>query len=456
MQAEPRPCSPRDREGFAESVELGDGYREMSDGGEPSRPASGREAPEPKRKPASAGDAKPGHSQPSRTGDPFRDTVLVCVCLISLLFATLSVSVVLVSALLGRVPLIEPDVRLLNWDPIWKKEIGGIQIGVDSSTDLAVDREFVEGAAAGWEKLRKYGRDVNVESLGNAPFEGPPKIAFMFLVRDAMPLVPLWERFLQNNTHRASIYVHASCEGYNISEQLSQDSVFYNRQIPGVSVKWGGLGMVRAERELLAAALEDPANQRFIFFSESCIPVRSFSYVSDYVFSTNKSFITSHHTDWRYPGRKMQIMIPPSKFRKGSQWIALNRKHAELVSMDHKYLASFAETSAWIPDESYIQTLVPLLDPDFVEPRSVSFVEWPSILARHPTTFQMDRVKAELIKEIQARETPTEETVDWTWRMSRSDPCQLNGKQAPCFLFARKFPPQTVPALLDLGEHLGY
>lgn len=214
--------------------------------------------------------------------------------------------------------------------------------------------------------------------------------------------------------------------------------------------------MVRAERLLIAAALQDPANQRFVLVSESCIPVRSFQFVESYLFSGNKSFITSHQTDWRYPGRRMAAAIPRSKFRKGSQWVALTRQHAELVNIDHKYFNSFAETDATIPDESYIQTLVPFLDPDGVEPRSVSFVQWPSIFSAHPQTFQASHISSKLILEIQTRETPTEETIDMFWIMSRSPPCELSGQQSPCFLFARKFSPDALPKLQAMGELLGY
>lgn len=380
----------------------------------------------------------------SRQWLPVTGNVLVAACVLCLVFAALSAGVLLASVLIGMGAM-DPDVRIFNWEKVWKAEVGSI----------VLDDSYVRDAAEKWEAFRKSGV-LDLDTLGTTPFKGPPKIAFMFLVRGPMPLIPLWERFLSGHMDRASIYIHASTENFNVSDHVPPSSAFYNKQIPGVPVHWGDLGMVQAERQLLASALEDPANQRFVFLSESCIPIHSFSHVVDYVFASNKSFVTSHYSDFRYPGRGMQFTVPRNKFRKGSQWVTLTRKHAEVVNLDRKFLASFAETAAWIPDESYIQTLVSVMDPQNVEPRSVSFVEWANIFARHPSTFSSSRVSRELIRHIQSRETPTEETVSWTFRQSQSAPCELNGKQAPCFLFARKFHPDTLAQLMEMGEELGY
>ncbi|XP_020594321.1 uncharacterized protein LOC110034394, partial [Phalaenopsis equestris] len=61
------------------------------------------------------------------------------------------------------------------------------------------------------------------------PFNGVPKVAFMFLTRGPLPLSPLWERFFKGNEGLYSIYVH-SLPGYKAS--FPPESVFYNRQIP--------------------------------------------------------------------------------------------------------------------------------------------------------------------------------------------------------------------------------
>lgn len=61
------------------------------------------------------------------------------------------------------------------------------------------------------------------------PFKRVPKVAFMFLTRGPLPLLPLWERFFKGYEQYYSIYVH-TIPGFVL--EVSPDSVFFGRQIP--------------------------------------------------------------------------------------------------------------------------------------------------------------------------------------------------------------------------------
>lgn len=61
------------------------------------------------------------------------------------------------------------------------------------------------------------------------PFKRVPKVAFMFLTRGPLPMLPLWERFFSGHEKLFSIYVHA-LPGYELN--VTSSSVFYRRQIP--------------------------------------------------------------------------------------------------------------------------------------------------------------------------------------------------------------------------------
>jgi len=61
------------------------------------------------------------------------------------------------------------------------------------------------------------------------PFDRVPKVAFMFLVRDIVPLALFWEKFFIGQEGYYSIYVHSS-PSYNGSDPES--SVFHARRIP--------------------------------------------------------------------------------------------------------------------------------------------------------------------------------------------------------------------------------
>jgi Core-2/I-Branching enzyme len=51
------------------------------------------------------------------------------------------------------------------------------------------------------------------------------KVAFMFMTKGKMPLMPLWERFFKGYKEKFSIYVHVSTEPH-------ESSVFHGRNIP--------------------------------------------------------------------------------------------------------------------------------------------------------------------------------------------------------------------------------
>ncbi|KMZ66152.1 hypothetical protein ZOSMA_2G01640, partial [Zostera marina] len=118
--------------------------------------------------------------------------------------------------------------------------------------------------------------------------------------------------------------------------QLQCPPFFYGRQInQSIQVDWGGSSMIEAERILLKSVLNDPFNKRLVFVSDSCIPLYNFSYTYDYIMSSPNSFVDSFSDakDSRY-NPKMHPAVPAQNWRKGSQWVVLIRKHAEVMVND--------------------------------------------------------------------------------------------------------------------------
>ncbi|KAF6165710.1 hypothetical protein GIB67_012607 [Kingdonia uniflora] len=109
-----------------------------------------------------------------------------------------------------------------------------------------------------------------------------------------------------------------------------------------IQVVWGESSMIAAEILLFGEALEDVANQRFVLRSDSCVPLHNFSYIYNYVMSSSRSFIDSFVDvkGDRYH-LKMSSIIPKDKWRKGSKWIALVRRQAEVVVDDDIILPVF-------------------------------------------------------------------------------------------------------------------
>ncbi|GFP99463.1 plant intracellular RAS-group-related lrr protein 6 [Phtheirospermum japonicum] len=60
------------------------------------------------------------------------------------------------------------------------------------------------------------------------PFRRVPRVAFMFLTRGPLPMLPLWERFFsRQDVDKYSIYVHV-LPGFEL--KVDNASVFYKRQ----------------------------------------------------------------------------------------------------------------------------------------------------------------------------------------------------------------------------------
>ncbi|KAJ8761237.1 hypothetical protein K2173_001293 [Erythroxylum novogranatense] len=311
--------------------------------------------------------------------------------------------------------------------------------------------------------------------LSRVAFEGLPKIAFLFLVRGNLPLDFLWGSFFENaDVSKFSIYIH-STPGFEFDESTTRSHFFYGRQLKNsIQVTWGESSMIEAERLLLAAALEDPANQRFVLLSDSCVPLYNFSYIYDYLMASPRSFVDSFldAKEGRY-NPKMSPIIPKKKWRKGSQWIALVRSHAEVVADDGvvfpifknlckrrppldvgkgKLNVKLQKQHNCIPDEHYVQTLLTMsgLEGE-LERRTLTYTEWNMSAAKmdnkgwHPFSFTYGVAGPKKIKQIKGISHVYYETEN------RTEWCHTNSTSVRCFLFARKFSRGAAMRLLSEG-----
>ncbi|XVF26084.1 hypothetical protein REPUB_Repub13aG0269500 [Reevesia pubescens] len=304
---------------------------------------------------------------------------------------------------------------------------------------------------------------------------GPPKIAFLFLARLNLPLDFLWGCFFENaDVANFSIYIH-SAPGFVFDESTSRSHFFYHRQLPNsIQVVWGESSMIEAERLLLATALEDPVNQRFVLLSDSCVPLYNFSYVYKYLMASSRSSVDSFLDvkDGRYHP-KMSPVIPKNKWRKGSQWIFLIRSHAEVFVDDEVVLPVFKkfckrrpplDTSKGklnnklqkqhncIPDEHYVPTLFAMSELEGeLDRRTLTYTLWNQSATKmdnkawHPVTFNYADASPKKIKEIK--------DINHVYYESefRTEWCRTNSTSVPCFLFARKFSGGAAMRLLSDG-----
>ncbi|KAH9294513.1 hypothetical protein KI387_010617, partial [Taxus chinensis] len=208
-------------------------------------------------------------------------------------------------------------------------------------------------------------------------------------------------------------------------------------------VQWGQSNMVDAERRLLANALLDFSNERFILLSETCIPVFNFSTVYSYLVKSQRSFVHSFDEPGQYGrGRYNRNMAPEitlRQWRKGSQWFEVNRKLAVKIISDTKYYPIFQThcTPSCYVDEHYIPTFVSMQLGSLNSNRSVTWVDW-SRGGSHPAIFGKEDITEEFLKRIRDAKT-----------------CTYNNQTTSlCFLFARKFSPSALDVLLQMSSNV--
>ncbi|XAR71371.1 hypothetical protein NMG60_11028597 [Bertholletia excelsa] len=284
------------------------------------------------------------------------------------------------------------------------------------------------------ELIRKASMVPGVQELN--PQKLIPKVAFMFLTKGPLPFAPLWEKFFRGHEGLYSIYVHPHP---SFNDSMPESSVFYGRRIPSKPVQWGDISMIDAERRLLANALLDVSNQRFVLLSESCIPLFNFTTVYSYLLSSPLSFLGSFDVGKggrdRYNPR-MSPEITLSDWRKASQWFELHRDLAIRVISDRKYYLLFKDLCLppCYSDEFYFPTLVHILWPAMNSNRTVTWVDW-SRPGPHPGQFGWGDITDEFLNRVR-----------FSWE------CVYNGKTTRmCVLFARKFLPNALEPLLRIA-----
>ncbi|KAJ1398317.1 Glycosyl transferase, family 14 [Sesbania bispinosa] len=256
------------------------------------------------------------------------------------------------------------------------------------------------------------------------PFDRIPKVAFMFLVRGPMPLAPLWELFFKGHKGYYSIYVHSN-PSYNESEPESP--LFHGRRIPSKKVEWGKFNMIEAERRLLANALLDFSNQRFVLLSESCIPLFNFSTIYSYLMNSTENYVMAFDEPTAVGRGRYRIQMSPlitlKEWRKGSQWFEMDRELALEVISDKTYYSAFEKycRGSCYADEHYLPTFVSIKFWERNSNRSLTWVDW-SKGGPHPAKYVRPEVTAEFLENL------------------RNQQCPYNGNSTnACFLFARKF-----------------
>lgn len=125
--------------------------------------------------------------------------------------------------------------------------------------------------------------------------------------------------------------------------------------------------MIDAERRLLANALLDLSNQRFVLLSDACIPLFNFTTIYNYLTNSKLNHLSLYDDRTNVGrGRYRKEMFPTiaiQDWRKGYQWFEIGRVLALRTVSDKRYYDSFNKfcSPPCYSDEHYLPTLVNIL-----------------------------------------------------------------------------------------------
>lgn len=159
------------------------------------------------------------------------------------------------------------------------------------------------------------------------------KLAFLFLTISNINHEIYWRDFFRGYENKYSVYVHAK-------EQVSSTSWFKQFELPyKLENSWART--MKCQIGMLKEALNDPENQMFIFCSHNTLPLQSFDMIYSELSSSKKSvfrYEKNPHMDpankGAYQSYRVLKPIPEDRQYKNTQWVILNRKHAQMMVHD--------------------------------------------------------------------------------------------------------------------------
>jgi hypothetical protein len=198
------------------------------------------------------------------------------------------------------------------------------------------------------------------------------KIAFLFLIYDEINQEKMWKKFFDGvDKNKYSIYIHS--KETNDTKVLKY---FEDKKLDmTLPTKYGDISLVYVQKLLLKMAMKDKDNFKFIFVSNSCIPVKSFDYIYESLTDGDESYFEIAKQSACFPRcNKVLNFLDKNDIYKASQWCILNQEHAKLCLEDIKIIEYF--NGVFAPDEHYFITLCMLYCPENIVNDGKTFANW--------------------------------------------------------------------------------
>ena len=182
------------------------------------------------------------------------------------------------------------------------------------------------------------------------------KIAFLFLVLDNPNFPSVWDAYFKGNEEQINIYIHPK---YPKRNNWKRECVIAELHETG----WGYI--VSAYVALLSKALEDPKNEKFIFVSESCLPVKSFDDMFSRIMANKDESFVKQMSVKRYDLEnritlQLKDALKPGQLMKHYARMCLSRQHVKQLLF--KYNAPLVNLfkTMHVGDEFFLSTISPM------------------------------------------------------------------------------------------------
>ena len=201
------------------------------------------------------------------------------------------------------------------------------------------------------------------------------KVAFLFLVLDNPNFPNVWDAYFKGHENQINIYLHPKYPKLNT---WKHECVISDLQETG----WGYI--VSAYVALLAKALEDPKNEKFIFVSESCLPVKSFNDMfSRVMVNKDESFVKQMNVK-RYDLEnritpQIKDVIKSGQLIKHYARMCLSRQHVKQLLYKHNATTLNLFKAMHVGDEFFLSAITPMKN---LTSFAVTFDDWAFVEAQ--------------------------------------------------------------------------
>lgn len=222
------------------------------------------------------------------------------------------------------------------------------------------------------------------------------KLAFLFLTYDNHKNESLWENFFNNiDKSLYNIYCHPKFKD-NVKTSFLKNNI-----ISKISkTEWANFGIVQAMVNLLEEANKDKDNYKFIFISDTCIPLYGFNHIYDFLTKDDNSYF------YILSPNSLKFKHSKKKLYRTSQWCILNKEHCNIIlNTSNKYKSIYlalkiSENNKGAYDELYFYNVLRMEGNNKnIVRRMTTYVKWGDIINPfHPMEF--NKVNSIILRDI--------------------------------------------------------